>query len=267
LTGRPRIIDSNQGFGEHYQNLCAGDIICCRLRLRQGEEHLLLDLSARGVIGIPSFTSQLCSRSKAFQTRLFSPYMLPDTEVVYTLHDLTEVITGYGRNRRREVIVKLERKNSGLGVLKFASIEDVYSQSILGLLHFPFVLQPFFPALRDVRAIIIDDYVEAYERSNPDNFRSNLHCGGTAQPLELTDEQLGLCTLVMERGDFPYAHIDLMIDQNGDSYFSEINLRGGLRGARIDAGEYRQRIKTVEEQLCRWILEQELDEADPGKQA
>ena len=92
MTGRPRIISSNKSFSEHWRELAAGDIVLCRLRLRPGEEHLLLDLCMRGVIGIPSFTSQLCSRSKVFQFRLFSSAMLPDTRAIYTIHDLTDAI-------------------------------------------------------------------------------------------------------------------------------------------------------------------------------
>lgn len=255
MTGRPRIITDNRSFSQQYKNLASGDCICGRLRLRPGEEHLLLDLSARGIVGIPSFLSQLCSRSKVFQTRLFSSHMLPGTQVIYTIHDLLEAITEYGRENRGDVIVKLEGKNAGLGILKFASIEDVYSQSVLDQLPYPYVIQPFVPELRDLRVIIIDDYTEAYERSNPHSFRNNLHCGGGAAPVDLTDQQQGLCTAVMERGGFPYAHLDLIVAGDGGSYMNEINLRGGLRGARIHADDYQLRIEQAEEKRCRMLLE------------
>lgn len=261
MTGQPRIITDNQSFFTHYPELTAGDIVCCRIRLRPGEEHLLLDLAARGVIGVPSFLSQLCSRSKVFQTRLFSSAMLPLTRTIYTIHDLVETINAYGKNNLREVIVKLEGKNAGFGVLKFSSIEDVYSQSSLKQLLFPYVIQPFMQAIEDIRVIIIDDYLEAYARSNPHSFRNNLHCGGTAKPICLTDTQQELCTSIMKRSDFPYAHIDLMITEDNKSYFSEINLRGGLRGARIDAGEYKERIRVVEEKALNTMLKQR----EPGE--
>lgn len=254
MTGRPRIITDNQALFKHYNELTSGDIVRCRVRLRPGEEHLLLDLSARGVIAVPSFLSQLCSRSKVLQTRLFSSTMLPGTRVVYTLHDLVEAVNAYGADNVREVIVKLEGKNAGLGVLKYFSIEDVYSQSVLKQIQLPFIIQPFLPAARDLRIIVIDDYVESYERSNPHTFRNNLHCGGTAKPVSLSGDLRELCAEVMERGMFPYAHIDLMIAEDGTGYFSEINLRGGLRGARIKAGEYRERIEAVEEKRFRELL-------------
>jgi ribosomal protein S6--L-glutamate ligase len=37
----------------------------------------------------------------------------------------------------------------------------------------------------------------------------------------------------MQRGKFPYAHIDLLAMNSGEYYLSEIALNGGTRGARI----------------------------------
>lgn len=255
MIGRPRIITDNQSLFQHYEELSPGDIIACRIRMRPGEDHLLLDLSSRGVIGIPSFLSQLCSRSKLFQTRLFQSTMLPGTCAACTIHDLTKILNEYGERNVAEVVVKLEGKNAGTGILKFASIEDVYSQSILSTLRFPYVVQPFAGMIRDIRVIVIGEYLEAYERTNPHSFRNNLHCGGHAQPVVLTGEQSALCQSVMSRGNFPYAHIDLMVDSDGISYLGEINLRGGLRGARITAADYQNKIKAVEKKLLEQLME------------
>jgi len=49
----------------------------------------------------------------------------------------------------------------------------------------------------------------------------------------------------MTQGGFPYAHLDLLQLDAATTYFSEINLRGGLRGARITSDEYRRRIEAV----------------------
>jgi ribosomal protein S6--L-glutamate ligase len=37
----------------------------------------------------------------------------------------------------------------------------------------------------------------------------------------------------MDRGKFPYAHIDLLINEEGRGFVSEIALNGGMKGARI----------------------------------
>lgn len=246
----PRIIRENRTLFEQYDNLTAGDIICCRIRLKPGEEHLLLDLAERGIKAIPSLTSQICSRSKAFQTRLFAPLMVPGTTAIYHIHDLLKAVGNYGQAGIEKVVVKQEGKNGGLGIFLFKTIEDVYSQSALGLIPYPYVLQPFVSDCRDLRVIMLGEYTETYERTNPNNFRNNLHCGGTPKPFILTDEQHVLCQKIMQRGGFPYAHIDLMVADDTTTYFTEINLRGGLRGAQINSREYGQRIKDIHTGLC-----------------
>ena len=252
----PRIIRDNETLFQHYQELQAGDIISCRIRLKPGEEHILLDLSTRGLISIPSFTSQLCSRSKVFQARLFGSDMIPGTAPIYTFHDLLTATNIYGESGVEEVIVKQEGKNGGLGIFRFKTIEDVYTQSALGTIPYPYVLQPYLPGCRDLRVVIMGEYIETYERSNPHNFRNNLHCGGEPTPCELSAEQLELCKSIMQRGEFPYAHLDLMVTDAGISYFTEVNLRGGLRGARISSPEYQERIDAIHAELCEHYLDQ-----------
>jgi ribosomal protein S6--L-glutamate ligase len=250
LKHAPRIIRDNKELFQNYRDLTAGDIICGRIRLKPGEDHLLLDLSVRGIAAIPSLISQMCSRSKVFQTRLFGHRMIPDTMVIYTFHDLLNTTGLYGRRGYEEVIVKQEGKNGGLGIFRFKSIEDVYTQSALGVIPYPYVIQPFIPDCQDLRVIILDSYMEVYERRNPDNFRNNLHCGGTPVPSTIDDDQLALCREIMRRGEFPYAHLDLMVADDGSTYFTEVNLRGGLRGAAISSEQYQKRIADIHQRLC-----------------
>lgn len=255
MTTGPRVITDNTSLSAQYHDLKAGDIICSRLRLRPGEEHLLLDLSRRGVIAVPSLISQWCSRSKTLQARLCPWAMPPATTVIYTVHDLLEAVNYYGRESIDEVVVKLDNRNGGLGIFRYRSIEDVYNQSALGQLPYPYVIQPFIDGCRDIRVIALDDYWEAYERRNPDNFRHNLHCGGQAAARELTNEQRDLCSRVMQQLDFPYAHIDLLVTEGADCYLGEINLRGGLRGAAIRPEEYRRRLSAIDRRRCEKLLD------------
>lgn len=241
MTAIPRIITDNDTLFSCYDELQSGDIVCCRIRLRYGEEHLLTDLVERGVTLIPSATSQLSSRSKTFQARLFSTFMIPHTVVIYDIHGLMQNVSLYGKHDIAKVVLKHDRKNAGLGIHLFKDIEDVYTQAANNVLPYPFVLQPFLKNSRDIRVIMLDDYIEAYERHNPDNFRHNLHCGGSATPLTLNKNQLQLCRKVMKRGGYPHAHLDLMVTENETTFLAEINLRGGMRGAAIQAGEYQKK--------------------------
>jgi len=249
LTSPPHIITRNQDLPELLHTLVSGDIIACRLRLKFNEEHLLLDLIDRGIQLIPSATSQLASRSKTFQARLFTPLMVPHTVAIYDIHGLLDTVSLYGHHAIQKVVLKHDRKNAGLGIHLFKDIEDVYTQAANNVLPYPFVLQPFVADSRDVRVIIIGDYIEAYERNNPDNFRNNLHAGGRAESFLLNTTQLNLCRTIMERGSFPYGHLDLMITEKSETYLAEINLRGGIRGATISPGEYQEKVKKIEEKL------------------
>jgi len=245
----PRIIRDNKALFECFDRLRSGDIVVGRVRLRPAEENLLLDLAVRGIVLLPSATSQICSRSKIFQARILGRFMIPGTAPVYDMHDMMRLVTEYGRRQVGRVVCKLDRANGGLGVLRYVSIEDVYSQAALGVLRFPFLVQPFLDDCRDVRVVILGDLIEAYRRHNPYNFRHNLHCGGTSSSWELSKEQLELCRQVMERAGFPYAYIDLLVTSSGDSWLSEINLRGGLRGARISQQDYLRAVEKIHADL------------------
>jgi glutathione synthase/RimK-type ligase-like ATP-grasp enzyme len=241
----PLIITTNQILRQEYHSLQRGDIFIGRLRLKATEEHLLLDLVERGIILFPSALSQHLCRSKTFQAQLLGRHMLPLTAPIHDQHDMLETVNLYQKNGINRVVTKLDRKNAGMGIHLWRDVEDVFTHATLGSLPFPFVIQPFAENSRDIRVIILGDYIESYSRHNPSNFRNNLHCGGQSNPCELTGEQLNLCRQAMSRGKFPYAHIDLMIVESGETYLAEINLRGGIKGAKISPAEYSSRVDAI----------------------
>ena len=131
----------------------------------------------------------------------------------------------------------------------FKDIEDVYNQAVLAYTEVPLVVQPYVKEFKDIRVIILDDYVEAYHRYNPNNFRHNLHCGGSSEAWQVDSVMIDFCKKVMKRGEFAYAHIDLMVTPDNTLYLTEINLRGGLKGAAIDAVAYDKKISHIQQQL------------------
>jgi ribosomal protein S6--L-glutamate ligase len=247
----PRLIPDNDTLHADFNELAAGDVFIGRLRLRPSEENLVVDLLERGVRLFPAAPAQLSCRSKVFQAKIFSEYMAPNTRAIHDLHELMTAVNDYHRLNLQEVVTKKDRANAGIGVNLWPSVEDVFNHASIAILPFPFVLQPFYRDCRDIRVIIIDDYLEAYRRDNPDNFRNNLHYGGTVEPAALTGEQIALCRKVMARGGYPYAHLDLMVAASGTTYLTEINLRGGIRGAALTPAEYRRRIDAVHQRYLR----------------
>ena len=59
----------------------------------------------------------------------------------------------------------------------------------------------------------------------------------------------------MERGDFPYAHIDILVTGEGKSFLGEVNLRGGLQGAKITAEEYQKKVELIHQMLLNKFLD------------
>lgn len=251
MTDPPTIIRNNQTLYNSYHQLRHNDIVCGRIRMKPGEEHLLIDLIERGIHLIPSASSQMASRSKTYQARIFSEFMLPGTLPIYDTHALLNASSLYRQQKHSRVILKCDKKNAGLGVHTFNDIEDLYNHASNGSFSFPFVIQPYHSNSRDIRVIILDDYLEAYERINPYNFRKNLHCGGNSRPYSLPEQQLNLCRKVMKRGNFPYAHLDLILTPDGNCHLMEINLQGGLKGAQISGKEYKQKTQTILEKLLK----------------
>ena len=245
------IISDNKTLRETYNSLQRDDIVLGRVSLRVSEENLLTDLVSRGVHLIPSALSQLASRSKVLQSVLFDRWLPPRTIAIHDNHQLLEALARFSPSEK--VITKQDRKNAGMGIHLWASVEDVYSHATLGILPYPFVLQPFYHGAKDIRVIWLGEYVEAYWRENSGNFRNNLHCGGTSRPCELTKEQESICLKVMSRAAFPYAHIDLMVTDTAETFLLEINLRGGIRGAALKAADYTKKVEKIHQAQLRRV--------------
>ncbi len=245
------LIPDNDSLHSLFPTLGAEHCFVGRVRVKPGEEFILHDLEQRGVLLFPSGLSQILGRSKVAQVRILSEFLPPLTLAIFDQHGLLSAVNLYGRNLVGSVVTKNDRKNGGLGIHKWASVEDVFSQASLGVLPYPFVLQPFYPDATDIRVIILGSYQESYQRHNPDNFRHNLHCGGAGQVVSLDPDQQQLCGAIMARGLFPYAHIDLLTMADGRSYLGEINLRGGLRGAQIKGARYQEMLNQIHDDFLK----------------
>jgi ribosomal protein S6--L-glutamate ligase len=234
------IIENNDILHAKFQSWGAEHCFIGRVRVKPREEFILSDLEDRGVTLFPSGLSQQISRSKVQQARLLSDYMIPHTKVIFNQHDILDAVNLYSQHNIDKVVTKDDNKNGGMGIHLWHHVEDVFNQATLSVLPYPFVLQPFLTDCRDIRVLKFGSYTENYERFNPSNFRNNLHCGGTSSICDLSAEQETICEQVMNRGKFPYGHIDLMITPDNTTYLAEINLRGGLHGAQITPLEYKK---------------------------
>jgi ribosomal protein S6--L-glutamate ligase len=227
------IIRTNRELKERYDELTAGDCFIGMLSFKNLKHRVFVDLLERGVRFFPSALSQTIGRSKVAQALAFRPWMLPHTLIITRRVDIMHAINVYNQLGIEAVVTKEDYMQCGFGIHRWDNVEAVYNQASFRTILYPFVLQPFIEDYTDVRVIIAGDFHEAYTRENPNNFRMNLVQGGKSRPYTLTKDQLTLCHHVMERGKFPYAHIDLLINVEGRAYVSEAALNGGMKGARI----------------------------------
>lgn len=247
------IIRTNRELKERYGTLKEGDCFIGLLSFKHLKHRAFVDLLERGVRFFPSALSQTLGRSKVAQTLALGSWMLPHTLIITRRADLMQAINTYNQHGIRSVVTKEDYLQCGFGVHRWDDIEAVYNQASYNAIAYPFVLQPFVENYTDIRVIVAGDYFEAYTRENENNFRMNLTAGGTSKPYSLTDDQLAVCHAVMARGKFPYAHIDLLINEEGRCFLSEAALNGGMKGSRISREEL-DRIKqdVLEKMATSW---------------
>lgn len=251
MNREPRLVRNISEFRHCYRELRPGDAVLGPLALRPGEDFKLLDLADRGVALFPPALAQLLARSKVAQTEVLGEFMVPGSFAAYGLTDLADRLPRFHTQYPGAVVTKRDRAHLGLGVGRWPSLEALYSLAGLQPLSYPLVVQPLVEEAGDFRVVMVADYAEAYERLNPHGFRKNLFQGGTSRPAELDPPQLLFCRRVMARGKFPYAILDLLVSPDGETYLSEISLKGGLTGARLSQVEWRRRLAALAEEFCR----------------
>ena len=245
------IIKGNRELKNHYHELCSGDIFIGTISSRHMKSFMLIDLLERNINCLPSPLSQILNSSKAAQALILRDWMLPHTYVITRRIELIETINTYNKNSIGSVVTKEEHMHCGYGVKKWDTIETLYSFMSHSESSYPFVIQPFIENFTDIRVITVGDYTEAYTRYNPDNFRMNIAAGGKSHPNMLKKEEKDFCYAIMKRSRFPFAHIDIMITENGSHYLTEIALNGGIKGASISREELDKKKQDLLERLTK----------------
>lgn len=232
---------------QNYLKLKAEDLVLTRIPIKEANYSLIFDLQVKGVLSFPSFLSQILSSSKVAQVIVLKNFMPPYTYVITSQISLLEIMQN--PPPYDQYVTKKDKANCGLGIYLWNSLEDIFKFAGTSVLEFPFVLQPFYKDWKDIRVILLGErYQEAYIRENKGNFRQNLFFGGKAYSYILNAEELNFCKAIMDRGTFPYAHIDLAYVEGRGPFLSEINLKGGIKGAKISIELYEEIIKSMEKE-------------------
>jgi len=175
----------------------------------------------------------LNSRDKLRSLQILSRHSigLPRTTFV---RDKKDVLPAIERVGGAPVIIKLIEGTQGIGVLLADSVKQ--AESIIELLQSQkqnVLIQKFVAESkgRDIRAFVVGDQVVAAMRrvAQGQEFRSNVHRGGVAEPVELSDEYRETavrCTQIM---GLRVAGVDMLEGKDGPQIM-EVNSSPGLEG-------------------------------------
>lgn len=132
------------------------------------------------------------------------------------------------------IIIKLVTGTQGMGVI--LAENKANAESILEAFHSTkekVIMQKFIKEAKgaDIRAFVVNgEIVGAMKRqARPGDFRSNLHRGGTAEPIKLTSEQEETALRSVEILGLKVAGVDMLKTEHG-SLVLEVNASPGLEG-------------------------------------
>ena len=190
------------------------------------------------LMGVPSTltsTSLIRSRDKLRSLQILSKSGVGIPKSVFARHpksdDVKTMIQEVGGT---PVILKLLEGTHGTGVIKADSVSSAKSavEAFSGIKK-DIIVQEFIEEAngKDIRAFVVEgEVVGAMERSGQgDEFRSNLHKGGVARPIELTAKEKLVAIEAAHLHGLSVAGVDMLISARGPLIVEE-NSSPGLQG-------------------------------------
>jgi ribosomal protein S6--L-glutamate ligase len=173
------------------------------------------------------------SRDKLRATQILSRHhiSMPATTFV---RDRADVIPAIERVGGAPVVIKLLEGTQGIGVILAPELK--VAEAIIETLQSTkqnVLIQRFVKESkgRDIRALVVGDRVVAAMRrvAQGDEFRSNVHRGGTVEPVELDEEYEKIAVQSAQIMGLRVAGVD-MLEGNDGPLVMEVNSSPGLEG-------------------------------------
>ncbi|GAA4116627.1 30S ribosomal protein S6--L-glutamate ligase [Aquimarina addita] len=180
------------------------------------------------------------SRDKLRSLQILSKARLGLPKTVFTNYskDVSEVISHVGG---APLIIKLLEGTQGLGVVLAET--KTAAESVLEAfngLQARVIVQEFIKEAKgaDLRALVVDgQVVGAMKRQGKEGeFRSNLHRGGSAQLIDLSDEEENAAIKAVKALKLGVAGVDMLQSERGPLIL-EVNSSPGLEGIELATGK------------------------------
>ena len=188
---------------------------------------------AMGTFCLNSSASIGTSRDKlaAHQALALNRIPMPDTAFANSPRDtqsLIDLIAG------APIVVKLLESSQGKGVILAETKKAATSViSAFQKLQAPFIVQDFVKDSNgsDLRLFVIGDKVIAsmLRSASENDFRSNLHLGGTATKIKITQEERKIAKCAVRAMGLSIAGVDILRSSDGPKVL-EVNSSPGLMG-------------------------------------
>ena len=179
------------------------------------------------------------SRDKLRSLQILSRHHLGIPRTTF-VRDKKDVLAAIERVGGAPVIIKLIEGTQGIGVLLAETVNA--AESIIELLQSQkqnVLIQKFVAESkgRDIRAFVVGDRVVAAMRrvAQGQEFRSNVHRGGMAEAVELSDEYVETAVRAAQILGLRIAGVDMLEGKNGPQIM-EVNSSPGLEGIETCTG-------------------------------
>ncbi len=190
-------------------------------------------LVSMGTVSINSVEAKRTAGSKVSTALLLSNAGIPQAKTLPIYNDTpTELIV---QELGLPVIVKPDTGYGGQGVemLKTEAEIEEYKKTIPNDVHGMMLAQNYISTSkgRDLRVLMIGKKPYAAfvrQAGNPDEFRSNIHQGGSYQDFTLTDDVIALCEKTAQTIGLEICGLDLLFGENG-FIIGEINDSPGMK--------------------------------------
>lgn len=200
---------------------------------------ILRQFEMMGVYSLNESTSITRSRDKLRSLQILSrsDIGLPVTSYAHSTKMTEKLITMVGG---APCVIKLIEGTQGKGVI-LAETEKAAESVIDGLRQMKahFLVQEFIKESNgsDIRAFVIGDRVVAsmMRQAKEGEFRSNLHRGGTATPVQISNEEATVAIKAAQSLGLNVAGVDLLRSDRGPLVL-EVNSSPGLQGIETCTG-------------------------------
>jgi ribosomal protein S6--L-glutamate ligase len=179
------------------------------------------------------------SRDKLRSLQILSRHHIGIPRTTF-VRDKKDVLPAIERVGGAPVVIKLIEGTQGIGVLLAETVNA--AESIIELLQSQkqnVLIQKFVAESKgkDIRAFVVGDRVVAAMRrtAQGQEFRSNVHRGGTAEAVELTDEYKETAVRAAQILGLQIAGVDMLEGANGPQIM-EVNSSPGLEGIETSTG-------------------------------